>query len=100
MPGVGHHGHQFLVVVDLVEAVEGDALVSGDAAGERARAVWPKVQRMAARLYATALSGAFLANYKDDGDVIFDQISGVYRQDTPAMMYVTAGNRLYYFSLP
>lgn len=52
------------------------------------------------RLYATALSGAFLANYKDDGDVIFDQISGVYRQDTPAMMYVTAGNRLYYFSLP
>ncbi len=52
------------------------------------------------RLYATAPSGTFIANYKDTQDVIFDALSGVYYQDRPPYVYVTAGNQLYYFSRP
>ncbi len=52
------------------------------------------------RLYATAPSGTFIANYKDVEDTIFDALSGVYAQDRPSYVYVTAGNRLYYFSRP
>lgn len=52
------------------------------------------------RLYATAPSGTFIANYKDAQDVIFDALSGVYYQDRPPYVYVTAGNQLYYFSRP
>lgn len=52
------------------------------------------------RLYATAPSGTFIANYKDTEDTIFDALSGVYAQDRPSYVYVTAGNRLYYFSRP
>lgn len=52
------------------------------------------------RLYTTALNGTFLANYKDGEDTIFDNISGVYSQEQPALVYVTAANQLYYFSRP
>lgn len=52
------------------------------------------------RLYSTALNGTFLANYKDAEDTIFDNISGVYSQEQPALIYVTAANQLYYFSRP
>lgn len=51
-------------------------------------------------LYTTAVSGAFLANYKDADDEIFDALSGVYNVDQPSHVYITAGNRLYYFPRP
>ncbi len=51
-------------------------------------------------LYTTALTGAFLMNYKDSDDEIFDALSGVYNVDQPAHVYFTAGNRLYYFPRP
>ncbi len=52
------------------------------------------------RLYATAPTGVFLANYKDADNTIFNALSGVYNQDRPPYVYVTAGGRLYYFSRP
>lgn len=52
------------------------------------------------RLYATALTGTFLTNYKDSGNTIFYHLSGAFSQDRPPMIYVTAGNRLFYFSRP
>ncbi|GAB4467678.1 MAG: hypothetical protein Kow00124_00900 [Anaerolineae bacterium] len=52
------------------------------------------------RLYSTSLTGTFLYNYKDTEDQIFDAISGVYNQDRPPYMYITAGSKLYYFARP
>ncbi len=52
------------------------------------------------RLYATAITGAFLFNYKDTDDTLFDALSGVFNQDRPPQIYVTAGNRLYHFPRP
>jgi hypothetical protein len=52
------------------------------------------------RLYTTAPTGAFLSNYKDTADSIFAALSGVYNQDRPAFVYLTAGNQLYYFPRP
>ena len=52
------------------------------------------------RLYSSALNGAFLANYKDASDQVFDALSGVYNLDQPALVYLTAGNGLYYFPRP
>ena len=52
------------------------------------------------RLYTSALNGTFLANYKDSADQVFDALSGVYNQDRPPYVYVTAGSQLYYFSRP
>lgn len=52
------------------------------------------------RLYTLALTGAFLSNYKDADDVIFDALSGVYYQDRPPYVYVTSGSQLYFFSRP
>ena len=52
------------------------------------------------RLYSSALNGNFLANYKDATDRIFDALSGIYNLDQPALVYVTAGNGLYYFPRP
>lgn len=52
------------------------------------------------RLYTTAVTGTFIRNYKDTGNTIFNALSGVYNQDQPPFVYVTAGNALYYFSLP
>ena len=52
------------------------------------------------RITTVALNGAFLANYKDSGGQAFSGVSGVFNQDRPAWTYVTAGNRLYYFSRP
>lgn len=52
------------------------------------------------RLYATALTGAFLTNYRDSGNTVFYNLSGVFSQDRPPMIYVTAGNRLFYFPRP
>ncbi len=50
------------------------------------------------RLYASALTGAFLANYKDTDDTVFDTLSGVFSVDRPPVVYVAAGSRLYDFS--
>ncbi len=52
------------------------------------------------RLYTTALTGAFLRNYKDTEDEVFEALSGVYNVDQPPNVYVTAGNRLYTFPRP
>ncbi len=52
------------------------------------------------RITTVALNGAFLANYKDSDGQAFSGVSGVFNQDRPAWTYVTAGNRLYYFSRP
>ncbi len=52
------------------------------------------------RLYTSALNGTFLANYKDGDDQIFAALSGVFNQDRPPYIYLTAGNQLYYFSRP
>ena len=52
------------------------------------------------RLYSTALTGTFLANYKDSGNSIFYNLSGAFSQDRPPMIYVTASNRLFYFPRP
>jgi hypothetical protein len=52
------------------------------------------------RLYTMALTGAFLQNYKDTEDTIFDALSGAYNVDQPANVYVTAGSRLYVFPRP
>ncbi|MBN1313026.1 MAG: hypothetical protein JXB30_16560 [Anaerolineae bacterium] len=52
------------------------------------------------RLYSTALTGMFLTNYKDSGNTIFYNLSGAFSQDRPPMIYVTASNRLFYFSRP
>lgn len=51
-------------------------------------------------LYATGLTGAFLTNYRDSENSVFYYLSGVFSQDRPPMIYVTASNRLYYFSRP
>lgn len=48
-------------------------------------------------LYVTALTGTFLSNYKDTENSIFNALSGVFNQDRPSVVYITAGNRLYYF---
>ena len=53
-----------------------------------------------ARLYTTALNGEFLSNFKDTDGTIFTSISGVASQDQPPLVYVAAGNRLYYFPRP
>ncbi|MCP4708651.1 MAG: hypothetical protein GY869_08510, partial [Planctomycetes bacterium] len=53
-----------------------------------------------ARLYTTATTGDFFFNYKDADNNIFAALSGVYTQDRPPYVYVTAGNRLYYFARP
>lgn len=52
------------------------------------------------RLYTSALNGTILGNYRDGDDVIFDSLSGVFHQDQPSAVFVTAGNGLYYFSRP
>lgn len=52
------------------------------------------------RLYLTSVTGTFLANYKDSEDFIFESISGVFNQDRPPFVYITAGNQLYYFARP
>jgi hypothetical protein len=52
------------------------------------------------RLYSTALNGTFLTNYKDSQDSIFSTITGAFGQDRPAVVYVAAGNGLYYFPRP
>ena len=52
------------------------------------------------RLYTTALNGQFLTNMKDSDGTIFKSISGVASQDQPPLVYVAAGNRLYYFPRP
>ncbi len=52
------------------------------------------------RIYSTALTGAFLRNYKDTDDTVLDAVSGVYSADQPPNIYVTAGNRLYTFARP
>ncbi|MBN1122191.1 MAG: hypothetical protein JXJ17_14030 [Anaerolineae bacterium] len=52
------------------------------------------------RLYATASNGTFLLNYKDADDTVFDALSGVFSQDRPAFVYLTAGNGLYTFPRP
>ncbi len=51
-------------------------------------------------LYACALTGAFLSNYKDTEDTLLDYLSGVFYQDRPPYVYITAGNQLYYFPRP
>jgi hypothetical protein len=51
-------------------------------------------------LYSTALNGTFLANYKDVNNAIFSTLTGIYIQDRPPYIYVSAGSDLYYFSLP
>jgi hypothetical protein len=50
------------------------------------------------RLVASALTGAFLANYKDADDAVFDSLSGVFSVDRPPVVYLAAGSRLYNFS--
>lgn len=52
------------------------------------------------RLYTSALNGTILGNYRDEDDTIFDGLSGVFHQDQPSAVFVTAGNGLYYFSRP
>jgi hypothetical protein len=52
------------------------------------------------RLYAVALNGTFLTNYKDAQNNVFDTIGGVASQDRPSMIYLVAGNRLLYFPRP
>ncbi len=52
------------------------------------------------RLYAVALNGTFLTNYKDSENAVFEAIGGVASQDRPPMVYLVAGNRLYYFPRP
>lgn len=52
------------------------------------------------RLYSISLTGGFLVNYRDSQDNVFDTISGVYSQDRPPFIYVTAGNQLFYFARP
>jgi hypothetical protein len=52
------------------------------------------------RLYATALTGTFLTNYRDSGNTVFYYLSGVFNQDRPPMIYVTSSNGLYYFPRP
>jgi len=51
-------------------------------------------------LYSTSLTGTFLANYKGSDSAVFNALSGAYNQDNPPYIYVTSGNRLYYFSRP
>ncbi len=52
------------------------------------------------RIYGTTLTGDFLQNYKDADNTIFEAVSGVFNLDQPPHMYLTAGNRLYYFPRP
>ncbi|HOA23691.1 MAG TPA: SpoIIE family protein phosphatase [Aggregatilineales bacterium] len=52
------------------------------------------------RIYTLALNGTFLSHYRDFNDAIFDGLTGLYNVDRPPYVYVTAGNRLYYFSRP
>jgi hypothetical protein len=52
------------------------------------------------RLYSTALNGTFLTNLKDRQGTIFKSIGGVASQDRPPVMYIVAGNNLYYFPRP
>ncbi|MBN1426829.1 MAG: hypothetical protein JXB07_00495 [Anaerolineae bacterium] len=52
------------------------------------------------QLYSTAVTGTFLANYKDSSNTIFYNLSGAFSQNNPPMIYVTASNRLFYFSRP
>lgn len=52
------------------------------------------------RVYTSALNGTFLAHYRDLDDAVLDGISGLHNVDRPPYVYITAGNRLFYFSRP
>jgi hypothetical protein len=52
------------------------------------------------RIFQIAPNGSFLTNFKDTDNTIFLAVSGAYSQDRPPIVYLTAGNRLYYFPRP
>jgi len=52
------------------------------------------------QIYSTTLTGDFLQNYKGADDTILKSVSGVVSLDQPPHVYLSAGNRLYYFPRP